>query len=305
MSKRRSKSPLKPVVLEEAKIGFVGAGKIADCLIQGLVKYGQIQPSKIHVAAPSTKNTPKFKDMGCHTTKRSYDIFGKYDCEIVFLCLHGTVINECYKDPSRPYALTTNYIPTTRHPIYILSLISGCDCERIKKVLLNPDTKDKYSIEIHRIVMNPGCAFGLGVCAIDVEPDSPKLDQILRVLLSKISKLEYIPESQMDAACALSGAGLAFVFYFIKALADGAVKMGLEREVAIKLAAKTLNCAAQSVLESGKHPGQLRDNVCSPQGAAIYGIHVLDKADVASGIAAAVEAASNRAIELNKVRRSS
>lgn len=302
MSRSRSRSPMKPVILEEAKIGFLGAGKIAECLVQGLVKYGQIQPTKIHVAAPSNKNLPKFKDMGCHITKRSYDIFGKYDCEIVFLCLHGTVINECYRDAARPYALTTNYIPTTRHPIYILSLISGCDCNKIKNVLLNPETKDRYKMEIHRIVMNPGCAYGLGVCAIDVEPDSTKLDQILRVLLSRISKLEYIPPDQMDAACALSGAGLAFVFYFIKALADGAVKMGLERDASIKLAAKTLSCAAQTVLESDLHPSQLRDNVCSPQGAAIYGIHILDKADVSSGIAAAVEAARNRARELNRVR---
>jgi pyrroline-5-carboxylate reductase len=83
-------------------------------------------------------------------------------------------------------------------------------------------------------------------------------------------------------------------------MADGAFKMGLARPMAVKLAAKTLQCAAQALVESGKHPGELRDEVCSPSGAAIYGVHVLDKADVASGVAAAIEASYKRADELSK-----
>ena len=105
-------------------------------------------------------------------------------------------------------------------------------------------------------------------------------------------------ESQQDAACAVTGAGLAFCYYFIQALSDGAFKMGLERSMAVKFAAKTVACAAQSQLESGKHPGELRDAVCAPRGPAIYGIHVLDKAEVASGITAAVEGAYKRSQEL-------
>jgi len=104
----------------------------------------------------------------------------------------------------------------------------------------------------------------------------------------------------MDAACAVCGAGLAFSYYFIQALADGAFKMGLSREMATKFAAKTVQSATQAMLESGKHPMELRDEVCSPSGAAIYGIHVLDKADVQSGVTAAVEAAHKRADELAK-----
>jgi len=104
----------------------------------------------------------------------------------------------------------------------------------------------------------------------------------------------------MDSACALGGSGLAFSYYYISAMADGAFKMGLSRQTAIKFAAKTAECAARTILESGKHPRELIDSCTSPSGAAIYGIHVLDKADVASGIAAAVEAAHKRAKEITE-----
>ena len=74
--------------------------------------------------------------------------------------------------------------------------------------------------------------------------------------------------------------------------------MGLNRQTAVKFAAKTVQCAALTLLESGKHPGELKDSCTSPSGAAVYGIHVLDKADVGSGVAGAVEAAHKRAQEL-------
>lgn len=168
----------------------------------------------------------------------------------------------------------------------------------IKRCLLNPDSADKYVYEMHRIMMNTAVGHGLGICAIDCEPDSKKLTAPIRQLLSSIAHLEHVPAAQMDAACAIGGSGLAFSYYFINALADGAFKMGLSRQMAIKFASKTAQCAAQTLLESGKHPAELRDTVSSPSGAAIYGIHVLDKADVASGVTAAVEAAHKRANDL-------
>lgn len=89
-------------------------------------------------------------------------------------------------------------------------------------------------------------------------------------------------------------------YYFINSLADGAFKMGLSRDMAVKMAATTVQCASNALIESGKHPGELKDEVCSPAGPAIHGIHILDKADVASGVAAAIEAAHRRAHELAK-----
>lgn len=287
--------------LSAAKIGFVGAGKVADAIARGLITYAKVDPTRIHVASKTTKNLEAFKQKGCHITKRSYDIFGKYDCDVVFLCFHGNVIKQCYKaGGSRPHPFTTNFIPNMKHPLYVLSLVSGVKLDQIRACLLNPEHPEKYMLEMHRIVLNTAVAYGIGLGAIDVEPDGKKCSPIVRDILSTISKLEYIPENQMDAACALGGNGLAFVYYYISALADGAFKMGLNRQTAVKFAAKTAQCAAMTLLESGKHPGELRDSCTSPSGAAVYGIHVLDKADVGSGVAGAVEAAHKRAQELTE-----
>lgn len=251
------------------------------------------------MAAPSSRGLERFKALGCRVTKRNYDIFGRYDCDIVFLCFHGHVVKHCYKlGGARPHPITTNYIPHQRHPIYILSLVSGISLSQIRACLLNPESSNRYVVEMHRVMMNTAVGHGLGICAIDCEPDSKKLSPPLRQLLSQIAQLEMVPAAQMDAACAAGGSGLAFAYYFINALADGATKMGLSRAQAIRFASKTAQCAAQTMLESGKHPAELRDQVSSPSGAAIYGLHVLDKNDVASGVSAAVEAAHKRLSDL-------
>jgi pyrroline-5-carboxylate reductase len=298
-STARSKGKGKTVDLENCKIGIIGAGKAAEYLVDAMINFAKIPAKRIHIAAPSTKNTDKFKTLGCSTTKRNIDIFARYDCDVVFLCFHGGVVKYCYKlGGIRPHPITTNYIPNMKHAICILSMVSGVNLEQIKAVLLNPEHPKGYILEIHRVMLNAAVAYGLGICAIDVEPDSSKLSAPIRTLLSSVGRLEYVPESQMDAACAIAGNGLAFGYYFMNAMADGAFKMGLSRNMAIKFAAKTVHCGAQCLLESGRHPSELRDAVTAAGGPAIYGIHVLDKADVASGIQGAVEAAYKRAVEL-------
>lgn len=295
-SKPRKLGQLK---LEDAKIGILGAGKIADALVQGFINYGKVQANRIHVTAPTTKNLENFKNYGCHVSKRNIELFGRYDCDIIFICVHGSIVRRCFKTGgTRPAALCTNYIPYMRHPLYIVSLVSGCTVDQIRQTLVNPDHPEKYVIEAHRVMVNTAAMYGLGLIAVDCEPDSKKLSPCLRQLLSSVGKLEYVPENQMDAACAIGGSGLAFSYFFINALSDGAFKMGLARPMALRFAAKTLQCAAQTQLESGKHPSELKDDVCAPSGAAVYGVHVLNKADVASGISGAIEAAHKRASEL-------
>jgi pyrroline-5-carboxylate reductase len=285
--------------LEDAKIGIMGAGKIADALVQGFVNYGKIPANRIHVTAPSSKNLENFKTMGCHISKRNIDLFGRFDCDIIFICVHGSVVRRCFKmGGTRPAALCTNYIPYMRHPLYVISLVSGCTVKQIRQTLINPDHPEKYVIEAHRVMVNTAAMYGLALIAVDCEPDSKKLSPCVRQLLSSVGKLEHVPESQMDAACAIGGSGLAFSYFFIGALSDGAFKMGLSRPMALRFAAKTLQCAAQTQLETGRHPSELKDDVCSPSGAAVYGVHVLNKADVASGISGAIEAAHKRASEL-------
>ena len=104
----------------------------------------------------------------------------------------------------------------------------------------------------------------------------------------------------MNPVTGLSGSGPAFVYMMIEALSDGGVRMGLPRDVATRLAAQTLLGAAKMVLETGLHPGELKDAVTSPGGTTIAGLHALERGGLRASLMNAVEAATLRAIELGK-----
>ena len=300
VSAKPSRSRSKAVAsLEGARIGFIGAGRMTDSLVKGLLKSEKVKPKQVFIAAKTAKNFDAFKVQGITTSTRAYDIFGKFDCDVVIMAVHGFVIRNCFKlGGSRPLALTTNFIPTRRRAIYVLSLIGGVPLADLKQVLLNPDSEGRYKVAMHRLVLNTSVAYGLGLGALDVELDSKKCAPVVRDLLQAVAKVEYVVAEQMDAVCSLAGNGSAFVYYFIASLADGGFKMGLNKVMAVKLATKTMQSAALAVLETNKGPAALRDASTSPSGPAIYGIAVLDKQDCASGLQAAIEGANRRLKEL-------
>lgn len=118
--------------------------------------------------------------------------------------------------------------------------------------------------------------------------------------LEAAGRLDGIPEEKIDAASALSGCGPAFVYLFAEALADGAVECGLARDKANLYAAQTLLGAATLLLESGKHPGELKDAVCSPGGTTIAGVHALEASAFRAASMDAVTAAYEKTLALKK-----
>ena len=121
-------------------------------------------------------------------------------------------------------------------------------------------------------------------------------------LLNSVGLAEEVPEKLLDAVTGLSGSGPAFVYQFIEALSDGGVASGLPRELATKLAAQTVSGAAKMVLETGIHPGQLKDMVTSPGGTTIEGVHELEKGCLRATTMNAVRAAASKSRKLGRSR---
>lgn len=132
-------------------------------------------------------------------------------------------------------------------------------------------------VPVIRIMPNTPASIGQGVILYDSTGVSGQEMNVFLDAFRPAGLLQPLPENLIDAGSAVSGCGPAFVYLFIEALADGGVECGLPRAAALQLAAQTLIGSASLVLESGKHPGQLKDEVCSPGGTTIAGVHALEK----------------------------
>lgn len=157
-----------------------------------------------------------------------------------------------------------------------------------------------YYVPVLRIMPNTCVAIGQGLTALCAEAAAEDYVQGLEALLSATGRVERIDEGQMDQFSAVAGCGPAFVYPYIEALADGAVSTGLPRKQAMEYAAQMVLGAAAMVLESGRHPGQLKDEVCSPGGSTIAGVAELERGGLRAAAINAVLAAYQRGAELGR-----
>src|SRR5205807_6670554 len=152
-----------------------------------------------------------------------------------------------------------------------------------------------------RVMPNTPCLVGASASAYTPGESATAEDTALvDRLLNAVGRAFRLPEHLLDAVTGLSGSGPAFVYVMIEALSDGGVRMGLPRDVATVLAAQTVLGSAKMVLETGQHPGVLKDMVASPGGTTIAGLHALERGGLRAAFMDAVEAATKRATELGK-----
>ena len=150
-----------------------------------------------------------------------------------------------------------------------------------------------------RIMPNTPSSIGEGMILYTCSSDITKTEEkVFLEAMSGAGRLSALPEHQMDAGSAVSGCGPAFVDLFIEALADGGVACGLPRAAAMEYAAQMVLGAAKLILESGKHPGELKDAVCSPGGTTIQGVRTLEEAGFRGAVMDAVIAAYEKTLEL-------
>jgi pyrroline-5-carboxylate reductase len=178
----------------------------------------------------------------------------------------------------------------------LVSMAAGWSIESIQARLGRFGTT---GVPVARIMPNTPALVSRGMIALSAsaELEAAALEE-LEGILSAAGTVDRVAESYLDAVTGLSGSGPAFVYMFIEALADGGVKAGLPREKALRYAAQTVLGAAAVVQETGKHPGELKDMVCSPAGTTIAGVMALERAGFRGAVMGAVEAAWRRATEL-------
>lgn len=158
-----------------------------------------------------------------------------------------------------------------------------------------------YAVPLLRIMPNTCAAIGMGMIALSAqEGEDEALLREVEGLLSAAGRVERLSEELLDQFTAVAGCGPAFVYPFIEAMADGGVMAGLPRRQALTYAAQTVLGAAAMILETGKHPGALKDEVCSPGGSTIAGVAELERAGLRAAAMDAVLAAYRRNMELGK-----
>lgn len=173
----------------------------------------------------------------------------------------------------------------------IISMAAGVEIAKIISGL-------GFDAPIIRIMPNTPASIGEGMMVYSASGVTDEEKKYFESSFSRSGEISEIPEKLIDAASAVSGCGPAFVYMFVEALADGGVRCGLPRDLAMKLAAKTVSGSADTVLLTGKHPGALKDAVCSPGGSTIEGVAVLENGAFRGTVTDAVTAAYNKTKKL-------
>lgn len=264
-------------------IGFVGAGQMATALGQGFVRAGLTGGERLLAADPLAEAAQRFAAAtGASIAESNVDLVKRVD--VVFLAVKpqqmGAVLNEIRS------AVTPKKL--------VISIAAGVKVKAMS-AMVGDETR------LVRVMPNTPCLVGRGACGFCLGTAATESDAALvEKLLSAVGTAFRVPEKLMDAVTGLSGSGPAFVYTIIEALSDGGVRMGLPRHVATALAAQTVAGAAEMVLSTGEHTGTLKDRVTSPGGTTIAGIQVLEEGGLRAALMGAVEAATERSIELGE-----
>lgn len=267
------------------KIAFLGAGNMAEALVKGLLRAGAASPAEIACAEPREERRREIeRRYGVRTGASNAEAAAGAD--VVVLSVKPQVADAVLAEISA--AVGTAKL--------LVSIAAGLPIAAIAARLV-PGAR------IVRTMPNTPALAGAGAAALAAGPHATPADVALaRALLESVGTAVVVAEPLLDAVTGLSGSGPAFVYLFIEALADGGVKAGLPRSEALALAAQTVLGAAKLVLETGEHPGRLKDQVTSPGGTTIAGIHALERAGFRGAVIDAVEAAARRARELGEAR---
>ncbi len=259
-------------------IGFVGCGNMATAIIKGIIANGIASKEEIFASAKSEGSLEKIKEtLGVNVCASNSDVVANAD--IIFLAVKPQFYQAVIKEIAP--AVSENKLIITIAPGKTISWLTETFGKPVKIVRTMPNTP---------ALVGEGMT---GACRSANVTDEEYATALK--LLGSFGVVEDIPETMMDVCVAVSGSSPAYVYMFIEAMADGAVADGMPRDLAYKFAAQSVLGSAKMVLETGEHPGALKDAVCSPGGTTIEAVRVLEEKGLRSCVMDAMKACVNKA----------
>jgi len=264
-------------------LGFIGCGNMGRAMIGGIINAKIFAPENIVVAdlfQPSLKMVSD--EYGVKTTTDNNDV--AKDADVLVLSVKPNL-----------YAKVIDGIKDiVKEGVIIVTIAAGRDMESTGKSF-------GKNIRIVRVMPNTPALVGEGMAAVcgNESVKEEDLQQVINILES-FGKAEVVSEKLMDVVTAVSGSAPAYVYMFIEAMADAAVLDGMPRDKAYKFAAQTVLGSAKMVLETGMHPGALKDMVCSPGGTTIEAVAVLEEKGLRTAVISAMREVTKKSIALSK-----
>jgi len=267
----------------EGTIGFIGTGNMGEALIRGLLRAGVADPQQVLGSDPRDERRAFLDETyAIRTTADNKQVAREAD--ILVLSVKPQVMERVLEEIG----------PTIHAHALVVSIAAGVPISAIEARL--PQAR------VIRTMPNTPALVGAGATAIAMGGHATQDDVAsARRIFDSVGMTVVLDEAQMDAVTGLSGSGPAYMFLIIEALSDAGVKVGLSRHQAQALAAQTVLGSAKLLIETGEHPGRLKDMVTSPGGTAIAGLHTLEAGGLRTTLMDAVEAATKRSRELGEM----
>ncbi|MGL6106937.1 pyrroline-5-carboxylate reductase [Romboutsia sp.] len=265
------------------KIGFIGAGNMASAMIGGIVNSKLIDCANIIASAKTEGTIKKVKDnFNINVTKDSKEVVKFSDIVVVAVkpYMYDAILEE-----------VKEYIDDKK---IIVTIAAGKSIKDVENVI-GADKKVVRTMPNTPALVNEGMS---ALCP-NYNIDEKDLEEV-RAIFNSFGESEIVNEGLIDAVIGVSGSSPAYVFMFIEAMADCGVSYGMTRPQAYKFAAQAVMGSAKMVLESGKHPGELKDMVCSPGGTTIEAVKTLEIEGMRKSVIKGMEACIKKSIEMSK-----
>lgn len=255
------------------KIGFCGCGNMGSAILGGILKSKVVVQNDIYIYEPNEDNIEKIHNSfdQVNFLKSNKEAVDK--SEIIFIAVK----------PHMYKAVLEDIKESLNREKIVVTIAPGITIDEVKNII-----EDKAKVV--RTMPNTPALVGTGMTAVSFDKNIDEKDEKnILSLMRSFGEVEIIKEDLMDHVPAVSGSSPAYVYMMIEAMADGAVKAGIPRDKAYKFAAQSVMGAAKMVIETGKHPGELKDAVCSPGGTTIKSVAKLEEKGFRSAIIEAMK----------------